>query len=129
VVRRLVPKRARGKRVGAFILDYESQEIPKESPMKADQLTELEIQCRNRLVAKFNERPIWTRQALEMNVPPQDVKRFKAVLPTVAYFFRNGPWRHTWVKYGYDPRKHPESKMYALKIELSSTNIVSTAIK
>jgi hypothetical protein len=47
----------------------------------------------------------------------------------VAYFFRNGPWRHTWVKYGYDPRKHPESKMYALKIELSGTNIVSTAIK
>lgn len=23
-----------------------------------------------------------------------------------------GPWRSLWIRYGYDPRKHPEAKMY-----------------
>lgn len=23
-----------------------------------------------------------------------------------------GPWRSLWVRFGYDPRKHPEAKIY-----------------
>lgn len=37
-------------------------------------------------------------------------------LPLVAYFFRNGPWRSVWCRYGYDPRKIPSAKMYLLLI-------------
>ena len=30
----------------------------------------------------------------------------------MAFYYTNGPWRCLWTKYGYDPRKHPEAKMY-----------------
>lgn len=25
-------------------------------------------------------------------------------MPLVAFYFIDGPWRHTWVRYGFDPR-------------------------
>ncbi|EDV27505.1 uncharacterized protein TRIADDRAFT_53254 [Trichoplax adhaerens] len=35
-----------------------------------------------------------------------------SVLPAVAYHFKSGPWRSLWVKFGYDPRRDPSSKVY-----------------
>ncbi len=31
-----------------------------------------------------------------------------------AYYFTTGPWRSCWVRFGYDPRKIPESKIYQM---------------
>jgi hypothetical protein len=41
----------------------------------------------------------------------------QAVLPFVAYYFTDGPWQRTWVRYGYDPRTDKESRMYAVSTE------------
>ena len=30
----------------------------------------------------------------------------------VAYAFSNGPWRHSWIKLGYDPRMEPLARKY-----------------
>lgn len=30
----------------------------------------------------------------------------------MAYYFINGPWRISWVKFGYDPRKDPTARIY-----------------
>jgi hypothetical protein len=34
------------------------------------------------------------------------------VMPFVSYYFTDGPWRRTWVRFGYDPRIDKESRMY-----------------
>uniref|UniRef100_A0A240PMP5 Uncharacterized protein n=1 Tax=Anopheles atroparvus TaxID=41427 RepID=A0A240PMP5_ANOAO len=78
----------------------------------------------SRLIAKkdfdiirsaFEARPIWTKHAL------RNMKQFNVsndmmgtLLPAVAYFYVNGPWRSTWVRFGYDPRKHFEARMYQM---------------
>lgn len=30
----------------------------------------------------------------------------------LAYIFKNGPWKHSYVKFGYDPRLDRESLDY-----------------
>ena len=34
------------------------------------------------------------------------------LLSRLCYRFRNGPWKGTWVKRGYDPRKDPNARQY-----------------
>ncbi|RVE48774.1 hypothetical protein evm_006548 [Chilo suppressalis] len=36
----------------------------------------------------------------------------KIILPTVAVHMHEGPWKKSWVRFGYDPRKIPESRIY-----------------
>ncbi|NXW38350.1 TF3C5 factor, partial [Phaetusa simplex] len=33
-------------------------------------------------------------------------------LPPCVFMQLTGPWRSLWVRFGYDPRKHPEAKIY-----------------
>ncbi|XP_021695339.1 LOW QUALITY PROTEIN: general transcription factor 3C polypeptide 5, partial [Aedes aegypti] len=39
--------------------------------------------------------------------------------PSLAFYFVNGPWRGTWVRFGYDPRKWFESRYYSCWISVS----------
>lgn len=59
----------------------------------------------------FNERPIWSRNALmaRLNCSRPDIK---FILPNVAYYFLNGPFRCMWIRFGYDPRLDKKSKIY-----------------
>lgn len=36
----------------------------------------------------------------------------RIIIPCLAIYMREGPWRMMWVKYGYDPRKDPEARIY-----------------
>jgi hypothetical protein len=36
------------------------------------------------------------------------------MLPLVAYVFTDGPWRDTHVRFGYDPRKDIEARLYVI---------------
>lgn len=38
----------------------------------------------------------------------------KNMLPLVAYVFTDGPWRDTHVRFGYDPRKDIEARLYVV---------------
>lgn len=40
------------------------------------------------------------------------VHLFKSCLPYVAYCIVKGPFRQLWVRFGYDPKQHPESAVY-----------------
>lgn len=62
---------------------------------------------------KFEERPIWTKTALKgsLQLSEDDIRY---LLPSLAFYFVNGPWRGTWVRFGYDPRKLFESRYYQL---------------
>lgn len=61
----------------------------------------------------FDLRPIWSRNALRFMTNFTN-EQLKVLLPAVAYYFTTGPWRITWVKLGYDPRKDPESRKYQM---------------
>ncbi len=56
----------------------------------------------------FSECPLWSKTALQLRtrVPPTQLK---FILPAVAYYITNGPWRNQWVRFGYDPRKDREA--------------------
>ncbi|RKP14300.1 RNA polymerase III transcription factor IIIC subunit-domain-containing protein, partial [Piptocephalis cylindrospora] len=61
----------------------------------------------------FQERPIWTRLALEGTIAlknPYDL--YRTILPALAYNCQNGPWRDCWIRFGYDPLKEPSSRAY-----------------
>lgn len=62
---------------------------------------------------KFEERPIWTKTALKgsLQLSEEDVRY---LLPSMAFYYLNGPWRGTWVRFGYDPRHLFESRYYQL---------------
>lgn len=47
----------------------------------------------------FEARPIWTKAAIRYNTGMTD-EHSKIILPVVAYYFINGPWRISWVKFG-----------------------------
>ncbi|XP_034669456.1 general transcription factor 3C polypeptide 5 [Drosophila subobscura] len=59
----------------------------------------------------FDECPIWTRIALlyESGV---GTDKLKCIIPSLAFYFSNGPWRTLYVRYGYDPRKDFNSRHY-----------------
>ena len=69
-------------------------------------------ECLDVLTKLFDERPIWSRRALEYHVPAHLQKSIKSTLPRISYSFRGGPWRSTAVKFGVDPRSSPEYRFY-----------------
>uniref|UniRef100_A0A1B6DG43 General transcription factor 3C polypeptide 5 n=2 Tax=Clastoptera arizonana TaxID=38151 RepID=A0A1B6DG43_9HEMI len=59
----------------------------------------------------FEERPIWSKVAL-LAITKFPIEHIKYLLPAVAYYFVTGPFRIMWVRFGYDPRKDPSSRIY-----------------
>ncbi|ROW02778.1 hypothetical protein VSDG_01884 [Cytospora chrysosperma] len=75
----------------------------------------------------LNERPVWTRRSIinkltEVSFDPHDPERrlpanlsqqlLKMAIQYAGYQFKGGPWRDALCRYGYDPRKDPESRKY-----------------
>lgn len=99
-----------------FTLD---QPIPqKPTALAPARASAIERHVLARLVALFDRRPVWTRLSLDKQLggsegepaAPQSV--VKAMLPYVAYYYLTGPWSRCYVKYGYDPRASPDSRIY-----------------
>lgn len=59
----------------------------------------------------FQERPIWSKNALKVKLG-YGTDNLKYLLPTLGYYFNNGPWRNLWVRFGYDPREVPRAFGY-----------------
>ncbi|XP_053214230.1 general transcription factor 3C polypeptide 5-like [Panonychus citri] len=59
----------------------------------------------------FQQRPIWSRNALlyKLKCTRDDLKY---LLPCVAFYYPNGPFRCQWIRYGFDPRKNKFCKIY-----------------
>lgn len=108
---------SRKRRAGfAVFMTFDSTDsVDKPQPEAVLQLKgyPLEFEVKEKLDALFNERPIWTRNALIGRLKCERSK-LKHALPCTAYYFTNGPWRALWVKFGYDPRKDSASKIYQI---------------
>ncbi|KAF3932655.1 hypothetical protein ABW19_dt0201448 [Dactylella cylindrospora] len=70
------------------------------------------VACVKKLEELFNLRPIWTRRALMNLIPRETWSQLKWAYPHVAYYWRSGPWRDTYVKFGVDPRSSKEFAKY-----------------
>lgn len=66
-----------------------------------------------RLERLFATRPIWLRANLRKHLSNDlGPTEFKALIPAVAYFLMDGPWRSCWIRYGFDPRREPSARIY-----------------
>nr|XP_047909993.1 general transcription factor 3C polypeptide 5 isoform X1 [Anser cygnoides]XP_047909999.1 general transcription factor 3C polypeptide 5 isoform X1 [Anser cygnoides]XP_047910005.1 general transcription factor 3C polypeptide 5 isoform X1 [Anser cygnoides] len=101
----------------AIFLNFDEEEVPTK-PLDAAVQTWKKV-CTNAVDRKVEEelrklfevRPVWSRNAVKANVNIHPDK-LKLLLPYLAYYMLTGPWRSLWVRFGYDPRKHPEAKIY-----------------
>nr|CAH7759259.1 unnamed protein product [Callosobruchus chinensis] len=59
----------------------------------------------------FDERPIYQRSAV-LYLTRFLNDNLKILLPAVAYYCTLGPWRTTWIRYGYNPQKDFNSRKY-----------------
>ncbi|GAB6030881.1 General transcription factor 3C polypeptide 5 [Chamberlinius hualienensis] len=61
----------------------------------------------------FERRPVWSKLALRVHLKiPGSYLTY--LLPSVAFYMITGPWRSLWIKYGFDPRKTKEAKVYQM---------------
>ncbi|CAI5794138.1 Hypothetical predicted protein [Podarcis lilfordi] len=101
----------------AIFINFEDEEIPMK-PLDAAEQTWRRV-CSNAVDHKaeeelrklFEVRPVWSRNAVKANISIHPDK-LKFLLPYLAYYMLTGPWRSLWVRFGYDPREHPEAKFY-----------------
>ncbi|XP_033731936.1 general transcription factor 3C polypeptide 5-like [Pecten maximus] len=68
-------------------------------------------EAEQKLKQLFEERPVWSRMALIPHFPKHKQK-LKYLLPLTGFYFLSGPWRCLWCKFGFDPLKTTESKMF-----------------
>ncbi|XP_025114194.1 general transcription factor 3C polypeptide 5-like [Pomacea canaliculata] len=112
----IMRKGRKRREVSTQFVSFEDKDIPAEpSPDAINNFRKpLYTELLDELKKLFEERPIWGKAGLRYRLRhnPSAEKHLKFVLPLVAYFFLNGPWRVLWVKYGYDPRKDPSAFKY-----------------
>lgn len=65
------------------------------------------------LLRLFKHRPIWTKKSMEDYLPIPLRKYLKQALPIISYRF-NGktPFRKTWLRFKFEPRKNSQSRIY-----------------
>jgi hypothetical protein len=110
------------KKLGLIMAKINSPEIPEISktleklPTK-NQKSNSPLGKIKKMVEKlerlFDQRPVCTKAYLakQLNVSTMD-KILARALPYVTYYYQKGPWRHTHVKFGIDPRKDRNLRVY-----------------
>ncbi|RVD87996.1 uncharacterized protein DFL_002196 [Arthrobotrys flagrans] len=92
--------------------NWNSDTVPQAGRLKRPKGPGVFVDCLKKLEELFEERPIWTRRGLMNNMPSSLWQQLKWAYPHVAYYWRSGPWRDTYVKFGVDPRKSKEFAKY-----------------
>lgn len=107
--------KTRKRRAGlSNLINFNTSYVPTNPPAGVENAIKvkfLQSSHLERIKQIFEERPIWSKTAL-LYVTKFTNEQLKVLIPSVAYYFNNGPWRITWVRLGYDPRKDPEARKY-----------------
>ncbi|XP_046397978.1 general transcription factor 3C polypeptide 5 [Ischnura elegans] len=106
--------------------------IPTKPQETAVRLLRIKFLCGEpfiRLQKFLEERPVTSKNAL-IAITKLTQDQLKFLLPSVAYYFINGPWRGTWARFGYDPSANPAARQYqTLDFRLRRTGGVKSKIK
>ncbi|GAA5883740.1 hypothetical protein JCM1840_002242 [Sporobolomyces johnsonii] len=84
-----------------------------------------------RMLELLEERPVWTRLALNNQLTPEELKYVnnnKSVWPMIGYTFSDGPFRDLVVRFGYDPRKDREARFYQHIVLRNAANVRHKAL-
>ncbi|KAG4305554.1 hypothetical protein PORY_001110 [Pneumocystis oryctolagi] len=112
---RLINK-SKAPKIWSISVPWETKTVPLEPHVKLPNVPEQNIQnILDLLKILFEERPIWTRRAILYKVNEKDpgmCMYLKYALAYVAYHWRSGPWRDTYVKYGVDPRTDQKYRFF-----------------
>ncbi|KAJ2963002.1 hypothetical protein NQZ79_g1959 [Umbelopsis isabellina] len=106
--------RYKQRKAAHYFLQYEAQDVPDGPPSNFRPIVGEALSVLPIVTELFEERPVWTRFALRGRLPPSMHKFLPAVLPAISYNMISGPWRDTWIRYGYNPKKHKDSYLYQL---------------
>ncbi|CRG95902.1 conserved Plasmodium protein, unknown function [Plasmodium gallinaceum] len=66
----------------------------------------------NKVKLLFDIRPIWSKEVLLEHLDNISTYCLKSCFSKICFYFVDGPWRRTYCKYGYDPRKDSTSYIY-----------------
>ncbi len=69
---------------------------------------------------------MWLKNALrfKLNSLSSSTHEFLKCLRSLAFNCRDGPWKHTYIRFGYDPRQHRDSLVYQV-VSLNVNDLVS----
>jgi len=102
----------RSKSTNTF--DFMTELIPK-TPCKTLRLysTQLPSFALGFLLRLFKHRPIWTKKCSETFIPISIKKYLTQIFPILSYRFKGkNPFKDTWIRYGFDPRKNSNTFIY-----------------
>ncbi|CAM9868147.1 unnamed protein product, partial [Ectocarpus sp. 13 AM-2016] len=63
-----------------------------------------------KIVKLFEKQPMYFMRELEEYMQDQPTWPIRDLVPAVAYYYCNGPWRSRWVRFGYRPEDHPSDR-------------------
>ncbi|CAM9773132.1 unnamed protein product [Scytosiphon promiscuus] len=71
---------------------------------------EQQLLLATKITAVFEKRPMYFMKELKDILQEQPKWVLRDVVPAVAYYYCNGPWRSRWVRFGYRPEDYPEAR-------------------
>ncbi|CAG9325670.1 GTF3C5 [Blepharisma stoltei] len=95
--------------IKSISIPYEESNIPTmplcKPPMKKGEF------FMEKVSSFFRERPIWLKNAMIQSLSEENLSQnhLKHLLASLSYSYESGPWRNAYVRFGYNPREHPES--------------------
>lgn len=101
--------------VGVHVVKFQNEKVPSEPPEGAkDMLRDDEREVVDALKGLFEERPLWLRGPAEERLREKglqpNVSTMQKTFICVSYLWSDGPWRQVYIRLGYDPRQHTESR-------------------
>ena len=83
------------------------------------------LECMKLLRKLFEMKPVWLRRHIYWMLPEKFRTQLRYALPYVAYTTTKGPWRQSFIKFGYDPSKNPEAALFQVEAFRSNRSHVS----
>ena len=112
---------SKGQRSVAYMRFADDRAVPELTP--GSDVTEdqdrVPEEVTRALAKLFEEKPVWRRSGIESRLAADyNIKmpswRLGAVVRRHGYFCVDGPWRSTYVRFGYDPRNDPEARRWQM---------------
>ncbi|KAJ2631664.1 tau 95 subunit of transcription factor TFIIIC [Coemansia sp. RSA 1290] len=114
-------------------IKYSDKTVPEgPTPEAREDRNNIPSHVLERVEAILAQQPVISRNAMEILLPASECNGIKNshVLPIFAYLMDKGPWRSCWIRFGYDPRKNPEARMYQiLDMRMKSTKTPGSKLR
>jgi len=118
---------------GLFLQSVSVTDMETPKPTELDENSSVATPVGRYIKSLLAERPVWTLQAVQERASGDkfdygSVFALKKALCEQTYLFKNGPWKFTYVRFGYDPRRDKGALFYqTFNIGIMNSNFLKTA--